>query len=178
MTSLALAGDHLQLGPIVRSSTALQWRMDRSLMERMVKMHARECIHVTKLTHSYRAHPMILKVSYKIQKKVGRKAKLTFFIFFYFLFYTLQLYSELFYKNELIACADPSVVNSLTKWPHLPNNKIPMMFAHLEGKEDREKNSPSWFNGQEVDMVNFFIAHLTPFVATKDILAFSFLNIF
>eukprot|EP00026_Physarum_polycephalum_P002172 Phypoly_transcript_02177.p1 GENE.Phypoly_transcript_02177~~Phypoly_transcript_02177.p1 ORF type:complete len:653 (+),score=89.07 Phypoly_transcript_02177:845-2803(+) len=139
MTSLVLAGDHLQLGPIVRSPTALEWRMDRSLMERMV-VSAREQVHITKLTNSYRAHPMLLK-----------------------------LYSTLFYNNELIACADPTFVNSLTHWPPLPNKNVPMLFAHTEGIEDREKDSPSWFNEKEVNTVSNFVHLLLPYVEAKDI---------
>jgi helicase MOV-10 len=57
-TSIVLAGDHLQLGPIVRSATAMEWKYDRSLMERLLNTFKDKF--VCKLIRSYRAHPAIM----------------------------------------------------------------------------------------------------------------------
>jgi helicase MOV-10 len=59
-TSLVLAGDHLQLGPVVRSSTALQWKYDRSLMEHILHLFPTKTF--CKLLRSYRAHPELMKL--------------------------------------------------------------------------------------------------------------------
>jgi helicase MOV-10 len=79
------------------------------------------------------------------------------------------LYSKLFYDDELVACADPKLVNSLLQWPHLPNHNIPMMFAHAEGVENRDNDSPSWYNELEISMVERFVKLLNPFVYSKGI---------
>lgn len=67
-TVLVLAGDHKQLGPIVRSSTVLEWKFDRSLMESMLE---RGYEGASKLVQSYRAHPKILEVLMTYYSMIG-----------------------------------------------------------------------------------------------------------
>jgi hypothetical protein len=69
-------------------------------------------------------------------------------------------------------------VNSLTNWPLLPNPKVPMLFAHTEGIERREPDSPSWFNEQEIDKVRMFVDKLLPFVSSSSITFFIILFFF
>eukprot|EP00899_Mesostigma_viride_P016727 jgi/Mesvir1/25055/Mv11899-RA.1 len=59
-TGIILAGDSQQLGPIVRSPIALQYRLDRSLLERVVATPGLGTC--TRLRVSYRAHPGLLQV--------------------------------------------------------------------------------------------------------------------
>ena len=47
-------------------------------------------------------------------------------------------------------CGDKVLINSLCKWDHLPKQGFPMMFHGVKGKDEREGNSPSFFNAQEV----------------------------
>lgn len=49
---------------------------------------------------------------------------------------------------------------SLLKWKELPNPKIPLMFIHSSGEEDREPDSPSWFNFMEKEIVVQLIKQL------------------
>ena len=65
----------------------------------------------------------------------------------------LQLPNQLFYDNELLACANPMLANSCLGWEKLPNPKVPMIFHGIEGKDERENSSPSWFNADEALLV-------------------------
>jgi len=65
----------------------------------------------------------------------------------------LRLPNQLFYDNELLACADPMLANSCLGWEKLPNPKVPMIFHGIEGKDERENSSPSWFNADEALLV-------------------------
>lgn len=56
---VALFGDPKQLGPIVRSPIALEYKLDRSLLERLAQ--SASCPSV-QLVHSYRAHPSLLSI--------------------------------------------------------------------------------------------------------------------
>ena len=65
----------------------------------------------------------------------------------------LRLPNQLFYENELLACANPMLANSCLGWEKLPNPKVPMIFHGIEGKDERENSSPSWFNADEALLV-------------------------
>ena len=65
----------------------------------------------------------------------------------------LRLPNQLFYDNELSACANPMLANSCLDWERLPNPRVPMIFHGIEGKDERENNSPSWFNADEALLV-------------------------
>jgi hypothetical protein len=64
----------------------------------------------------------------------------------------LQLPSKMFYDNALVPCADEMVVKQFERWEGLasPSAGFPVLFEGLMGKDDREGNSPSWFNPDEV----------------------------
>lgn len=68
--TIVLAGDHKQLGPIVRSPVALDWKFDRSMMERLVESGAGTTVTVLKLVRSYRAHPGLTKVLAPLRKSL------------------------------------------------------------------------------------------------------------
>jgi len=86
---------------------------------------------VIQLCQSYRAHPAILKS-----------------------------YSELFYAGRLLSVANPAVTHSLLSWSELPNSTVPILVRHTEGEEDREADSPSWFNQTELEEVMNVIVSL------------------
>lgn len=50
----------------------------------------------------------------------------------------IDIYSPLFYKSQLQSFADPILCNSLLAIDLLPNQKIPILFSGIEGKEERE----------------------------------------
>ena len=68
--------------------------------------------------------------------------------------------SKLFYDNELVPCADEILRNSMLQWERLPKPGVPLIFHGVEGKDDREANSPSWFNVSEVETVRDYVMEL------------------
>ncbi|MCO5562977.1 hypothetical protein L7F22_016613 [Adiantum nelumboides] len=135
-TVVVLAGDHQQLGPIIRSPIAKKFGLGISLLERLSNRplynYSSERGNVgefnkavvTKLIRNYRSHPAIL-----------------------------ELPSRLFYEGELIASAPQEICNSLCGWEELPNKYFPVLFVGIEGKDEREGKTPSWFNAQEASKV-------------------------
>ncbi|XP_056292650.1 putative helicase mov-10-B.1 [Pseudoliparis swirei] len=138
---LVLAGDPKQLGPILRSPFSLQYGLGLSLLERLMKHNAlyqksTESGHfdtrfVTKLLRNYRSHPAILKIP-----------------------------NELFYENELQAFADPWERDTYCNWEHLPKKGFPLIFHGVMGKDEREANSPSFFNVSEIEVVVDYLTKL------------------
>ncbi|XP_060100380.1 RNA helicase Mov10l1 [Heteronotia binoei] len=130
---IVLAGDPMQLGPVIKSKLAAVYGLNVSLMERLMSqpLYSRDedafgaCgsynpLLVTKLVKNYRSHAILL-----------------------------ALPSKLFYHKELEVCADPSVVNSLLGWEKLPRKGFPLIFHGMRGNELREGHNPSWFNPVE-----------------------------
>ena len=144
---LVLAGDPKQLGPVLRSKTAIKYGLQVSFLERLMT----QCVVyqrqskpsvprdqagynldvVTKLVQNYRSHPDILKLP-----------------------------NELFYDSELQARADEIMRMSLCQWEHLPQKGFPIIFEGIEGEDQREADSPSFFNPQEAIMVYKYIEKL------------------
>jgi helicase MOV-10 len=129
---LVLAGDPMQLGPVTHSDTDLKVSMLERLLAR--PLYARDVDMfpdtggydsscVTKLLQTYRCHPAIIKIP-----------------------------NELFYDNDLID-ASGLEARSLLTWEHLPKPRFPLIFHGVNGENQREGNSPSWFNQSEVEQV-------------------------
>ncbi|KAI0826354.1 P-loop containing nucleoside triphosphate hydrolase protein [Irpex lacteus] len=76
---------------------------------------------VVRLTQNFRSHPQILRFP-----------------------------NERFYDSVLEPCGDSRVINSYIGSSFLANRKFPIVFRALSGKDDREANSPSFFNAMEV----------------------------
>lgn len=137
-TVVVLAGDHMQLGPVIRSSLAAQCGLGTSLLERLALRPVyqptdgvRDCQRITKLLCNYRSHPAILENA-----------------------------NNLFYGGELVARAKAC---SFVGWHELPNPKIPVIFHGVVGKEMREGNSPSWFNPDEAVILQSYIEKIIAF---------------
>ena len=151
---LILAGDPMQLGPIVTSELCKTFKMDRSYLERLVQTTPAYSLEhnsnvypphlVTFLVNNYRSHPDILKLP-----------------------------NELFYRNQLIAQGDVFQTHSMTKWEHLPTKGFPILFHAVDGENTREGSSPSWFNPQEamvvVEYVQKLVKESKPKVSPEDI---------
>ncbi|XP_051780349.1 RNA helicase Mov10l1 [Erpetoichthys calabaricus] len=142
---IVLAGDPMQLGPLVKSKLATVYGLSKSLLERLMSMSlysrqekefgphgAYNPLLVTKLLINYRSHEAIL-----------------------------LLPSRLFYNQELELGSDPKVVESLQNWRGLPTRGFPLMFHGVRGREMREGNSPSWFNPVEAVQVLIYCCQLT-----------------
>ncbi|XP_008278315.1 putative helicase mov-10-B.1 [Stegastes partitus] len=131
---LVLAGDPKQLGPILRSPFAIQHGLGLSLLERLMKQNALyqkttdsghfDTRFVTKLLRNYRSHAAILKIP-----------------------------NELFYENELQVFADQWERETYCNWEYLPKKGFPLIFHGVMGKDEREANSPSFFNVSEIEVL-------------------------
>ncbi|KAM5335673.1 RNA helicase Mov10l1 [Glossophaga mutica] len=134
---IVLAGDPMQLGPVIKSRLAVAYGLSVSLLERLMSrpVYLRDedafgaCgaynpLLVTKLVKNYRSHAALL-----------------------------ALPSRLFYHKELEVCADPEVAASLLGWEKLPRKGFPLVFHGVRGSEAREGRSPSWFNPAEAVQV-------------------------
>uniref|UniRef100_A0A8C2A8Z6 RNA helicase n=1 Tax=Cyprinus carpio TaxID=7962 RepID=A0A8C2A8Z6_CYPCA len=136
---LVLAGDPKQLGPILRSPLAINHGLDVSLLERLMTqndLYKKDDMefdkrYVTKLLLNYRSHPSILKVP-----------------------------NELFYDGELVACANEISSNQYCTWEHLPKRGFPVIFHGVPGKDERESNSPSFFNIFEIEIIVDYLKKL------------------
>ncbi|KAH9303784.1 hypothetical protein KI387_008188, partial [Taxus chinensis] len=128
-TTVVLAGDPQQLGPIIHSHIGEKIGLGKSYFERLSDLHlyspdGDNKQFVTKLVRNYRSHPAIL-----------------------------ELPSRLFYGSELIACAGNGNQKLHCAWDELPNKMFPVVFVGVEGIDEREGRSPSWFNSIEISKV-------------------------
>ncbi|XP_028024047.1 RNA helicase Mov10l1 [Balaenoptera acutorostrata] len=134
---VVLAGDPMQLGPVIKSRLAMAYGLHVSMLERLMSRPAYlrdedafgACgaynpLLVTKLVKNYRSHSALL-----------------------------ALPSRLFYHRELEVCADPRVVTSLLGWEKLLRKDFPLIFHGVRGDEAREGRSPSWFSPAEAVQV-------------------------
>ncbi|XP_075130272.1 RNA helicase Mov10l1 [Leptodactylus fuscus] len=154
---IILAGDPMQLGPVIKSKVALSYGLGISLLERLMALpiYLRDeetygaCgyynpLLITKLMKNYRSHAALL-----------------------------HLPSKLFYHKELEVCADPKIVNRLLRWDKLPKKGFPFIFHGVRGTEMREGSNPSWFNPSEAVQVMRYACilakHVTTSVSARDI---------
>lgn len=133
-TVVVLAGDPMQLGPVIHSKDAETYGLGKSYLSRLFECELYDPgneNYVTKLVRNYRCHPEIL-----------------------------YLPSQLFYNGELIAFKDDSD-SSVTWVDLLPNMEFPLLFIGIQGYDEREGNNPSWFNRFEASKVVEIITKLT-----------------
>ncbi len=144
-TQLVMAGDPKQLGPIVRSPMAQQYGLGVSALERLMDrpVYAKrpgefpagggyDCRLLSKLVRNYRSHPAILRLP-----------------------------NRMFYDDELVPCASELVGGNLERWEHLVTAGFPLIFHGVEGRDQREESSPSWFNTEECEVVKDYVDRLT-----------------
>lgn len=131
---LCLAGDFKQLGPVIRSPVAIDYGLQVSLMERIVQKLTVDHSRVFCLLDTYRSHPSILK-----------------------------LYNKLIYASVL-KCKCPESSYDLERWTENPVDekgaRHPLIFHHCNGEESRQKDSPSWQNIIEGDLVKDYLNKL------------------
>ncbi|XP_067420456.1 RNA helicase Mov10l1 isoform X2 [Emydura macquarii macquarii] len=154
---IVLAGDPMQLGPVIKSRLAVAYGLNVSMLERLMSQSLYQrnedtfgvCgsynpLLVTKLVKNYRSHSTLL-----------------------------ALPSKMFYHKELEVCADTSVVTSLLGWEKLPRKGFPLIFHGMRGTETREGHNPSWFNPTEAVQVMRYCCllakHVNSAVSVNDI---------
>ncbi|GAA6038806.1 hypothetical protein JCM8097_002902 [Rhodosporidiobolus ruineniae] len=138
-TSVILAGDPKQLGPVVRSPVSSALGLQKSLLERLMehpdyldsKQSSKRGVTHSKLVLNYRSHPAIL-----------------------------SLPNDAFYHNELKACASASVTGMLQRWDGWPNSRFPVIFHAVQGNDEREGRSPSFFNVNEITVARMYVERL------------------
>ncbi|KAJ4843442.1 putative RNA helicase sde3 [Turnera subulata] len=128
-TVVVLAGDPMQLGPVIYSREAETYGLGKSYLQRLSESEFYcdgDENYVTKLKRNYRCHPDIL-----------------------------HLPSNLFYKGELIACKDSTddSTSLLSLVNFIPGKNFPVLFFGIQGCDEREGNNPSWFNRIEASKV-------------------------
>ncbi|KAK0496609.1 P-loop containing nucleoside triphosphate hydrolase protein [Armillaria luteobubalina] len=143
-TNVVLAGDLMQLGPIVHSRLARDLGLKESYLARLMQ---RPCyglsqwdggvsgglaVTIMQLVKNFRSHPDILAFP-----------------------------NEQFYGNQLQACGDPVLTRSLENTDDLPTKKFPIVFHSVVGRDQREESSPSYFNISEATLVKNYCASLT-----------------
>lgn len=138
---LILVGDPKQLGPILRSRLASEMGLGMSLLERLMEhntLYQKDAItgrydsqFLTKLVQNYRSHKSILEVPNKC-----------------------------FYDNELQIRGDINDISKALRWEQLPKLDFPIIFHGIAGKDERESNSPSYFNRQEIDKIVQYLKQL------------------
>lgn len=65
----------------------------------------------------------------------------------------LEFPNDAFYDGELQACGDPASTHSYIDWKELMNERFPILFHAVSGKDEREASSPSFFNVAETTLV-------------------------
>uniref|UniRef100_A0A6P7FIB9 RNA helicase n=1 Tax=Diabrotica virgifera virgifera TaxID=50390 RepID=A0A6P7FIB9_DIAVI len=145
---IILAGDPMQLGPVILSKVATECGLAESYLERIMsrfpycrdpegfpETSGFDPRFVTKLLYNYRALPDIL-----------------------------TLYSTLFYHNELIPTIDDETSNeaklltSLQDFLPIKRDKLTRILFHgVIGENYQTADSPSWYNPQEVAQVFYYV---------------------
>ena len=126
-TVIVLCGDPKQLGPDIYSKQAEAYGLGRSFLERLLDFEvyrSGDPNYVTMLLNNYRSHPAIVNVP-----------------------------SRLFYSGALRPYREDSNTCFLPWADMLPNRNFPFMFCGIQGFDEREKGSPSWFNRIEASKV-------------------------
>ncbi|NXQ55413.1 SDE3 helicase, partial [Anthoscopus minutus] len=155
---LVLAGDPKQLGPVLTSPLAIQHGLGTSLLERLM-LHSPPYQKssggynpqfITKLLWNYRSHEAILRIP-----------------------------NELFYENELKVYKSNGldIRNLYCTWEELPKKGFPIIFHGVCGEDQREANSPSFFNTAEIEVLVHYLKKLLqsrgkgscPIVSPKEI---------
>lgn len=135
-TNVVLAGDVRQLNPIVHSPLARDFGLKQSYLQRLMDMpiydeKTGKGRTITKLVNHFRSHPDLLDFP-----------------------------NRHFYGGELVPCADPAVTHSLLKYDRLPAKNFPIIFHGVVGRDQREAESPSFFNVDEVTIVKGYLTSL------------------
>jgi helicase MOV-10 len=72
----------------------------------------------------------------------------------------LRFPNEKFYGGDLQPWGDPQTINYFVGSPILPSPNFPLVFHAINGKDDRQSTSPSFFNIDEVTLVKEYVQKL------------------
>nr|CAI5839936.1 unnamed protein product [Callosobruchus analis] len=147
-----LAGDPMQLGPVILSKISSQFGLAESYLERIInrfpyvkdiESFPDTCGYdprlATKLLYNYRAVPSIL-----------------------------NMYSTMFYDDELIPTIDEDSSNEAmlleslrSILPRMSSGKVPSVIFHgVDGENYQSADSPSWYNPYEAAQIFYYVNEL------------------
>ncbi|TFK61423.1 P-loop containing nucleoside triphosphate hydrolase protein [Pluteus cervinus] len=138
-TVVVLAGDNQQLGPVVFSPLARSYGFGKSFLARLMDLPvygldgpgSGRGTNIVKLVKNFRSNGAILEFP-----------------------------NEEFYARELRACGDPKVIRKLENHKILPKRGYPVIFHSVIGKDQQEKDNPSYFNIEEATVVRHYCEQL------------------
>uniref|UniRef100_A0A1I8Q9M8 C2H2-type domain-containing protein n=1 Tax=Stomoxys calcitrans TaxID=35570 RepID=A0A1I8Q9M8_STOCA len=140
---LIIAGDNKQLGPIVKSKRAEEFKLGQSLMDRLLE---RECYRVNTDTDSYdRTIQTRLRLNFRSHPAI------------------VNLYSGLYYNHALEAEANLADVSLVKNWHKAPSNDFPIIFDSVNGKTCTDNQSSSSYNFDEINIVMEYVKDLMYF---------------
>ncbi|KAL2912277.1 hypothetical protein HK105_208268 [Polyrhizophydium stewartii] len=161
--NVVLAGDHKQLGPILHSRLAKHFGLGVSLLERLMGYIAPHDIAYPDRVRK-RHHPRLRVSDVGAQRDEYAAAVSVLSVKLLNNFRShgdiLHVPNGMFYGGELRECADRLVTCQYLSWPELPNCETPLLFHHVDGKDEREGSSPSWFNVAEIQIVSSLVQQL------------------
>ncbi|EGD73907.1 hypothetical protein PTSG_05603 [Salpingoeca rosetta] len=127
-TNVVVAGDHCQLGPLVRSPEADRGGLGKSWQERLLELPAyADCtnpLFKTTLLRNFRSHESLLSVP-----------------------------SELFYQRDLMHCARPATTHAAINWEQLQRRDNPLLFWGVDGAMQTDYQSGSLTNPAEAEHI-------------------------
>ncbi|KAI8909669.1 P-loop containing nucleoside triphosphate hydrolase protein [Gorgonomyces haynaldii] len=151
-TVFVIAGDHKQLGPQVHSPVAAKMGLSVSILERLMAYSHSEDPGYPK--HIAKWHnPRKQENDHQTYGAAGKIFAIKLLKNFRSHETILTVPNNLFYKGELIPSADPVSTHRFLGWQELTNPNVPMLFLHTIGKDEREAESPSWFNSVEIQQI-------------------------
>lgn len=151
-TNVILSGDPKQLGPIVRSDLALSLKLGVSYLDRLCEMNLYDESQMSGITYVNGVPPFGRLLTFCSVVKLVKNFRSHNII--------LSYPNKKFYKNELQPCADPIITSSCLRWDGLSTLGIPIIFHAMQGKDEREASSPSFFNVQEAAEAKAYIQAL------------------
>ena len=165
---IVLAGDHQQLGPVVQSSEAIDYKLNRSLMERLMISSSFQCYQRNEIFKSNGYYDPKFVVKLVINHRSDSKI--------------MAVPSKLFYKNELIFIneTDEQLFRGIqlkasvnfhgVNGQSLNHSSLNFFQFNSKGNDILDTGSLSYYNKEEVKVVSSYLTMLYRFgVKSKDI---------
>jgi len=141
-TSLILAGDPKQLGPVVKLNVSSSFGYSQSMLKRLMDTeayYAADDRSYVQLQNTYRSHFNILRPS-----------------------------SYLFYDNMLVGNDEDETLHRLCGWEGLPTKDFPIIFHSSIGSKECQGHGFSYFNEFEIEKVSEYVERIINETGTEE----------
>ncbi len=155
-TTLVLAGDPKQLGPVIQSPLALSYGLSVSLLERLISPQIWD--------DKSGGTPIDQKIDHQVSAFGCRV--FTLVRNYRSNVHILSLFNTLFYDNVLVPFADIRDSNRLANLDILPRPGVPILYRHTDGTERQDADSPSWYNMEEITHISSHVKYLINYGVT------------